>query len=168
MDNPLSIDSASGQWNGRGSHVGKAGFDSAEGELPLGAFNPILGLQYQNTSVDTQAAVLNITVKLTVKVAFKGQRLSKFDLCPVCPEPEDTILTSWGRDISLYTEHPNGTLLSVNTGETAFIIQRTPTYNVYSNIHNSSGSTYTRQLNNNELVLKMTGYWEGYMSTNKG
>ena len=67
-----------------------------------GAFNPILGLQYQNTSVDAQAAVLNITVKLTVKVAFKGQRLSKFDLCPVCPDcpvcpvcpaPEDTILT---------------------------------------------------------------------------
>ena len=75
---------------------GKQASDSLEGELPPGAFNPILGLQYQNTSVDTQAAVLNITVKLTVKVAFKGQRLSKFDLCPVCPacpEPEVPILT---------------------------------------------------------------------------
>ena len=84
---------------------GKQASDSAEGELPLGAFNPILGLQYQNTSVDTQAAVLNITVKLTVKVAFKGQRLSKFDLCPVCPvcpAPEDTILTEWGIPIKNY------------------------------------------------------------------
>ena len=35
MDNPLSIDSASGQWNGRGVTWGKAGFDSLEGELPL-------------------------------------------------------------------------------------------------------------------------------------
>ena len=75
-------------------------------KVSSGAFNPILGLQYQNTSVDAQAAVLNITVKLTVKVAFKGQRLSKFDLCPVCPDcpvcpvPEDTILTSWGQSIS--------------------------------------------------------------------
>ena len=110
-DNPLSIDSASGQWNGRGSHVGQASFDSAEGELPLGAFNPILGLQYQNTSVDTQSAVLNITVKLTVKVAFKGQRLSKFDLCPVCPEPpEDTILTRWGIPIEDYTQVENSTV----------------------------------------------------------
>ena len=72
MDNPLSIDSASGQWNGRGVTWGRQASDSAEGELPPGAFNPILGLQYQNTSVDTQSAVLNITVKLTVKVAFKG------------------------------------------------------------------------------------------------
>ena len=49
---------------------------------------------------------MNITVKLTVKVAFKGQRLSKFDFCPVCPDcpvcpvPEDTILLGWGLPIS--------------------------------------------------------------------
>ena len=114
MDNPLSIDSASGQWNGRGVTWGRQASDSAEGELPPGAFNPILGLQYQNTSVDTQAAVLNITVKLTVKVAFKGQRLSKFDLCPVCPDcpvcpvPEDTILTKWGIPIENYSVSAGG------------------------------------------------------------
>ena len=92
---------------------GKQASDSLEGALPPGAFNPILGLQYQNTSVDTQAAVLNITVKLTVKVAFKGQRLSKFDLCPVCPDcpaPEDTILTSWGIPIEDYTQVENSTV----------------------------------------------------------
>ena len=90
---------------------GRQASDSLEGELPPGAFNPILGLQYQNTSVDTQAAVLNITVKLTVKVAFKGQRLSKFDLCPVCPEPpEDTILTRWGIPIEDYTQVENSTV----------------------------------------------------------
>ena len=90
---------------------GKQASDSLEGELPPGAFNPILGLQYQNTSVDTQSAVLNITVKLTVKVAFKGQRLSKFDLCPVCPEPpEDTILTRWGIPIEDYTQVENSTV----------------------------------------------------------
>ena len=92
---------------------GRQASDSAEGELPLGAFNPILGLQYQNTSVDTQSAVLNITVKLTVKVAFKGQRLSKFDLCPVCPacpEPEVPILTKWGIPIEDYTQVENSTV----------------------------------------------------------
>ena len=92
---------------------GKQASDSAEGELPLGAFNPILGLQYQNTSVDTQSAVLNITVKLTVKVAFKGQRLSKFDLCPVCPacpEPEVPILIKWGIPIEDYTQVENSTV----------------------------------------------------------
>ena len=142
---------------------GKQASDSAEGELPLGAFNPILGLQYQNTSVDTQSAVLNITVKLTVKVAFKGQRLSKFDLCPVCPEPEDTILTSWGGDITSYTEYPYGTNFSVNNGENAFIIQRKSIYNNYMNIYNNSGSTYTMQLLNNDIVLKMTGPQAGFM-----
>ena len=92
---------------------GRQASDSAEGELPLGAFNPILGLQYQNTSVDTQSAVLNITVKLTVKVAFKGQRLSKFDLCPVCPacpEPEVPILIKWGIPIEDYTQVENSTV----------------------------------------------------------
>ena len=92
---------------------GKQASDSLEGALPPGAFNPILGLQYQNTSVDTQAAVLNITVKLTVKVAFKGQRLSKFDLCPVCPdcpEPEVPILTKWGIPIEDYTQVENSTV----------------------------------------------------------
>ena len=92
---------------------GRQASDSAEGELPLGAFNPILGLQYQNTSVDTQSAVLNITVKLTVKVAFKGQRLSKFDLCPVCPacpEPEVPILIKWGIPIEDYTQVEKSTV----------------------------------------------------------
>jgi len=45
---------------------------SLEGELPSGAFNPIMGMQYQNTAVEGTSVVTNITVKLTVKVAFKG------------------------------------------------------------------------------------------------
>lgn len=51
---------------------GKQSQTSLEGELPNGAFNPILGMQYQDTAVEGSAVVTNITVKLIVKVAFKG------------------------------------------------------------------------------------------------
>lgn len=51
---------------------GKQSQASLEGELPNGAFNPILGLQYQDTAVEGSTVVTNITVKLIVKVAFKG------------------------------------------------------------------------------------------------
>ena len=51
---------------------GKQSQASLEGELPQGAFNPILGLQYQDTAVEGSTVVTNVTVKLIVKVAFKG------------------------------------------------------------------------------------------------
>ena len=128
---------------------GRQASDSAEGELPLGAFNPILGLQYQNTSVDTQAAVLNITVKLTVKVAFKGQRLSKFDFCPVCPvcpdcpdcpAPKDTILTRWGVPINNYTLS-DGVDVTVNPNYALYVIYDLGGANLYKYLVNGTNGS---------------------------
>ena len=73
---------------------------------------------------------------MTVKVAFKGQRLSKVALCPV---PEDTILTTWGVPIGDFTVVTVNGTVTVPIGNHFYYIKKYSSYNQYRFMMNTGG-----------------------------
>ena len=102
---------------------------------------------------------------MTVKVAFKGQRLSKVALCPV---PEDTILTAWGRSIENYTESTTSGTLSVPTGNNLYVIRRFSSYNQYIFMINTTGSSMNYNVSVGDLYTWISTSTSSAMETNHG